>query len=74
MAKLNQNENNQINKIQCENFFYLVNKLIAQLTCYTESLFLTSKKISKKAVKLGSFLQGSLHILPEHDGCFWKLI
>ena len=26
--------------------------------------------MSKKAVKLGSFLQYSVHIFPRHDGCF----
>ena len=39
-------------------------------TCSTESLFLRYKKISKKAVKLGSFLQCSVHIFLGHDGCF----
>ena len=42
-------------------------------TCSTESLFLRYKKISKKAVKLGSFLQCSVHIFLGHDGCFWKI-
>ena len=36
-------------------------------TCSTESLFLRYKKISKKAVKLGSFLQCSVHIFLGHD-------
>ena len=31
------------------------------------------KKISKKSVKLGSFLQCSVHIFLEHDGYFWKI-
>ena len=31
-------------------------------TCSTESLFLRYKKISKKAIKLGSFLQCSIDI------------
>ena len=35
-----------------------------------ESLLLRYKKISKKAVKLGSFLQFSLNILLGHDGYF----
>ena len=39
-------------------------------TCSTESLFLRYKKISKKAIKLGSFLQCSVHIFLGHDGCF----
>ena len=65
MAELNEKkkfQNNQIDQMQCENFIYLRNKWIAQLinktfyTCSAESLFLRNK-ISKKAVKLGSFLQ-----------------
>ena len=31
------------------------------------------KKISKKAVKLGSFLQYSVHIFLGHDGYVWKI-
>ena len=42
-------------------------------TCSTESSFLRYKKISKKAVKLGKFLQCSVHIFLRHDGCFWKI-
>ena len=42
-------------------------------TCSTESLFLRFKKVSKKGVKLGSFLQCSIHIFRGHDGCFWKI-
>ena len=34
------------------------------------SLFLRYKKISKKAVKTGGFLQCSVHIFLGHDGCF----
>ena len=34
--------------------------------------FLRYKKISKKAVKLGSFLQCSVHIFLGHDGYFWN--
>ena len=41
-------------------------------TCSTVSLFLRYKKISKKAVKLGSFLQCSVHIFLAHDGDFCK--
>ena len=33
-------------------------------------LFLRYKRIPKKAVKLGSFLQYSVHIFLGHDGCF----
>ena len=40
--------------------------------CSTELLFLRYKKISKKAVKLCSFLQCSVHIFLGHDGCVWK--
>ena len=39
-------------------------------TYSTNSLFLRSKEISKKAVKLGSFLQCSVHIFLGHDGGF----
>ena len=42
-------------------------------TCFTESLFLRNEKISKKAVKLGSFLQCLVHIFVEHEGCFLKI-
>ena len=48
-----------------------INKIV--YTCSTESLFLRYKKISKKAVKLGSFLQCSVHIFLGHDGCIWKI-
>ena len=41
-------------------------------TCSAESLFVRYKKISKKAAKLGSFLQYSVKIFIEHDGCIWK--
>ena len=34
---------------------------------------LRNKKVSKKAVKLASFLQCSLHIFLELDGGFWKI-
>ena len=39
-------------------------------TCSTESLLLRYKEISKKAVKLGSFLQYSIHIFVGIDGGF----
>ena len=39
-------------------------------TFSTESLFLGYKKISKKAVMIGGFIQFSVHIFLEHDGCF----
>ena len=35
-----------------------------------ELLFLSYKKISKRAVKLGSFLQCLRHIFLRHDSCF----
>ena len=43
-------------------------------TSSTESLFLRYRKVSKKAVKLGSFLQCLLHVFLGHDGCVWKII
>ena len=36
-------------------------------TCSAESLFLRYKKISKKAIKLGSFLQCSVHMFLGHN-------
>ena len=39
-------------------------------TFLAESLFLRYKWISKKAVKLDSILQCSVHIFLGHDGCF----
>ena len=38
----------------------------------TELLFLRYKKISKKSVKLSSFIQCSVHIFLGHDGCFLR--
>ena len=84
IAELNQKKKkkkkNQNKRINQETLFYFRNKLVAQCTinktfctCSTESLFLRYKKISKKAVKLGSFLQCSVHIFLGHDGCFWKI-
>ena len=35
----------------------------------TESMLLRYEKISKKAVKLGSFVQCSVHVFLGHDGC-----
>ena len=48
-----------------------MNSTISEIfyTRSAESLFLRYKKILKKAVKLDSFLQCSLHIFPGHDGC-----
>ena len=42
-------------------------------TCSTESLVLRYKKNSKKAVKLGSFLQCSVHTFLGHDNYVWKI-
>ena len=42
-------------------------------TSSTESLLIRSKNISKKGVKLGSFLQCSIHIFLWFDGGFWKI-
>ena len=42
-------------------------------TCSTESMFLRYKKISKKALKIGGFLQCWIHIFLRHDGCSWKI-
>ena len=42
-------------------------------TFSTELLFSRYRKISKKAVKLGSFLQCSAYIFLGHDGCIWKI-
>ena len=42
-------------------------------TCFTEPLFLTYKNISKKAVKLGSFLQCSVYIFQGHVGRVLKI-
>ena len=79
MAKLIQNKNSKqtIDKMQCENFLSpskWINSTINKTfyICYAESLFLRYKKIFKKAVKLGSFLQSSVHIFLGHDGCVWK--
>ena len=41
-------------------------------TYSTESLFLRYKKIYKKAVKLGSFLKYSVHVILGHDNYFEK--
>ena len=39
-------------------------------TCSTKSLFLRYKKTSKKAVKIGGFLQCSVNIFLGDDACF----
>ena len=80
MATLNQNENSkQPNPPNAVWKFCLpwqlmnstINKTFYR--CSTQSLFLKYKKISKKAVKLGTFLQCSVHIFLGHDGYFWKI-
>ena len=37
--------------------------------CSRESLFLRYTKLFKKAVKIGGFLQCSVHMSLRHDGC-----
>ena len=87
MVKLNLNKNSKqpdrpdtvwklyftkIDKIKMEiKINSTINKFIYK--CSTESLFLRNKKIFKKAVKLGSFLQCSIHIFLGHDDCVWKI-
>ena len=41
--------------------------------CLEELLFLRYEKIPKKAVKLDSFLQCSVHIFLGQDDCVWKI-
>ena len=80
VAELNQNKNSKqadrpdaVWKIYftLEKMKSIINK--TSYTCPKESLFLRYKKISKKAVKLGGFLQCSVYIFLGHDGCFWKI-
>ena len=64
--------------MQCENSILpwkQINSTINETfyICSMESLFLRYKKISKKAVKLDSFLQCSVHIFVGHDCCFLKI-
>ena len=71
-------ETTRSTRYSVKTLFYLWNKWIVQLTkdfysCSTESLFLKYKKVSKKAVKLVSFLQCSVSIFPWHNGCIWKI-
>ena len=49
-----------------------INKIV--YTCSTESLFLRYEKISKKAIKLGRFLQCSVHIFLVQMAAFEKTI
>ena len=39
----------------------------------TELFFLRYQEIFKKDIKLGSFLQCSVHIFLGYDDCFWKI-
>ena len=63
----------------CEKTFVLpwkqTNSTISKTfyTCSMESLLLRYKKISKKAVNIGGFLQCSVHIFLGYDGCFWTI-
>ena len=71
-------QNNQIDQMQCENFILPWKQMSSTInktfyTCSTESLLLMYEKISTNAVKLGSFLECSVHIFLGHDGCFWKI-
>ena len=42
-------------------------------TCSTQSLFLRYEKVSKKAVKLGSFLNCLVPTFLGHEGCLSKI-
>ena len=57
--------------MQCENFIlpwrYMNSTIKTIFTCSTESLFLRCKKVVKKAVKLGSFRQCSVHTILGRD-------
>ena len=53
--------------MQCENFISSWKKMNDTInktfyTCFADLLFLMYEKISKKAVKLGSFIQFSVHM------------
>ena len=50
-----------------------IDKTFCKYSTESLSLSLRYKKISKKAVKIGGFLQCSVHIFLGHDGCFWKI-
>ena len=80
MAKLNQNKNSKQRyppdavwklDITWKTWKFWTNKTF--YTCFTESLFWRCKKMSKKAVNLGSLLQCSVHIFLGHDGSVWKI-
>ena len=73
-AELNQNENSkQLDRPDAAGKLYFTMNSTIKKTFYTsstESLFLRYMKISKKAVKIGGFLQCLIHIFLAHDGCF----
>ena len=54
-------------QMQCEKFILLWTQMNSTTM---ESLFLRYKKISKKVVKLGSFLQFSVHVYLGYDVYF----
>ena len=72
MAELSQNKNSkQLDRPDAVRKLYLtliINKTF--YACSIESLFLRYEKFFKKAVKVGGFLQCSVHIFLGHDGCF----
>ena len=80
MAELNQNQNSkqpdQPDAVQELYFTLEINEQYNKIvyTCSTESLFLRYKKISKKAVKLGSFLQCSYIYFQDMMAASEKLI
>ena len=57
--------------MQCKNFILPCKQMNSKTS--TESMFLRYEKISKKAVKLGSFVQYSVHVFLGHEGCVWKI-
>ena len=72
MVELNQNKKFRTTRsTKCSVWNSTINKTF--YVCSTKSLFLRYKKNSKKAVKLGSFLQCSVLIFLGHDACFWKI-
>ena len=67
-----------MNEMQWENFILPWKEINSTFiktfyTCCTESLFLRYKRISKKAVKIGNFLQWWVHIFLGHDDCLSKI-
>ena len=77
MVELNQNKNlKQLDRIDAVRKRILLWKQMNSTinktfyTCSTESLLQRYKKISKKAVKIGGFLQCSVHVFLGHDASF----